>query len=201
MAFSGAVCFAHIHNYGQGDVNCGDHRATDCSKCPCGPRGSSRGEFWCNGDCHWNRTINECKDTGQEVQQRSHLTKVMEANGPKWTQIENFSGPIDDRTDPTDSEDNWEWKPDSGPSFDDDELTADLLHRPSIDIVPEPSLYMDRGPGQARKKAHDSSGCLHIKKSNMNLFGYIFTNDKHLARKVGIIKKYRGRLKGVGQVV
>ena len=62
VAFSGAVCFAHIHNYGRGGVSCGDHRASDCSKCPCDPQGLSRGEFWCNGDCHWNRTINECKE-------------------------------------------------------------------------------------------------------------------------------------------
>ena len=77
VTFSGAVCFAHIHNYGQGDVSCGDHRATDCSKCPCDPQGLSRGEFWCNGDCHWNRTINECKETGKKTKQRSYLTQVM----------------------------------------------------------------------------------------------------------------------------
>ena len=167
VAFSGAVCFAHIHNYGQGDVSCGDHRATDCSKCPCDPQGLSRGEFWCNGDCHWNRTINECKETGKKTQQRIISDS---SHASKWTQIQNFSCTIDDNTDPTDSgadhddEEDWEWKPDSGPSFEYGEPTYDLLQRPSIDIVPEPQPRYAASPGQARNKAHDESGCLHMKK-------------------------------------
>ena len=38
------------------NVNCGGHSADFCHECPNG-----NGASWCNGDCEWNLSINECQ--------------------------------------------------------------------------------------------------------------------------------------------
>ena len=41
------------------DVSCGGHFASTCEDCP-----SGNGASWCNGDCEWNLSINECQLKG-----------------------------------------------------------------------------------------------------------------------------------------
>ena len=41
------------------NVNCGGHYANFCHECP-----SGNGASWCNGDCEWNFSINECQLKG-----------------------------------------------------------------------------------------------------------------------------------------
>ena len=43
-------------------MDCGEHFATSCSKCPDSPDGW-QGEGWCNGDCVW--TNNQCQQKGE----------------------------------------------------------------------------------------------------------------------------------------
>ena len=67
-----------------GDVNCGDHYATFCHECPNG-----NGASWCNGDCEWNPTSNECQIKGTSyVSCGGHFATTCEdcpsGNGASW---------------------------------------------------------------------------------------------------------------------
>ena len=66
-------------------VNCGGHYATFCHECPNG-----NGASWCNGDCEWNPTLNECqiKGTESDVSCGGHFATTCEdcpsGNGASW---------------------------------------------------------------------------------------------------------------------
>lgn len=56
-------------------VNCGQHRAKTCKRCPKG-----HGQTWCNGDCVWCDSTQQCMD---EAEHSKHCAAKKKTRGKR----------------------------------------------------------------------------------------------------------------------
>ena len=68
------ICQGNI--FGSGNVKCGNHKATSCSKCPCNSNGDYEGQAWCNIDCQWDN--NKCSEKGDYL--NFHMVVIIQCS-------------------------------------------------------------------------------------------------------------------------
>ena len=85
------VC--HETVFGWGNISCGQHKATSCSKCPCSYSGDNKGQSWCSGDCQWDNYYWYCRNKGERSEgwERCRVGMTGEEAGFWWQVVKTIA--------------------------------------------------------------------------------------------------------------